>query len=171
MNTITKNIARLLSIFAFLLSVTISKAQTIEKINPVFDLPGSYDLTVGTFTDSLHGWFAERGIEENIWFTVDGGLTWSVQKYIGNEKIKDIFFLDYGHGWAVSLLPSEDSSKIYYTEDGGTNWISYTTPLIYTINFVDESTGIGVGKNGVYKTSDGGITWKKKNIDYDGDLL
>ncbi|KAB2846517.1 MAG: hypothetical protein F9K45_01710, partial [Melioribacteraceae bacterium] len=170
MNTITKNTVRLLSLFAFLLSGTFLKSQSIEKITPVFDPPGNYYLTLGAFTDTLHGWVGEPNINK-IWFTVDGGYSWHIQKEIGEEKLSDIFFLDYGHGWAVSVLPTEDSSKIYYTEDGGTNWISYTAPLIYTINFVDESTGIGVGKNGIYKTTDGGITWQKKNLDFEGTLL
>lgn len=106
--------------------------------------------------------------------TRDGGGSWRchVHVYIteavfGNpipwlRVPTDADFVNPNVGW---IAPNDD--WIYSTENGGTSWRLLRHPsweTLYEIDFVDESQGWLAGSDGVYFTSDGGLSWMRKDV-------
>ena len=88
-----------------------------------------------------------------------GGLvttTWQQPCPQGNT-IRDICFVDGGHGWAVG-----DHGTILRTTDGGESWQaqeSGTTRSLLDCSFVNRLHGWVEGSKVLLRTTDGGATW------------
>ncbi len=144
------------------------------------------------FTDALHGWAVANetihfdpfddpdGWQGRIFHTDDGGQNWIEQVLPGDAGlIHCIYFQDNLKGWAVGIRNDnidffmDNRGALYYTEDGGENWVEKYAPdidIVFThINFITEERGWAVGFAGnsgetggsVFKTTDGGKTWQR----------
>jgi photosystem II stability/assembly factor-like uncharacterized protein len=108
------------------------------------------------FINEKIGWTAGSGIKK----TTDGGKNWIVQDWLLNNKIMSIKFIDSLNGW-VSVL----YKGIYRTVDGGKNWdlsLSKENLSSYSrsICFVNKNKGWACGKENIYRTTNGGVTWE-----------
>ncbi|MFI5406862.1 MAG: YCF48-related protein, partial [Nitrososphaerales archaeon] len=105
--------------------------------------------------------------------TTNSGKIWENKFSTPSENLNTpdlssfIFFLDEFNGWAVLNAVDEGTGIIYKTTDGGENWtFSVTTSgnIIRSIFFTDQNIGWVTGSVGVFKSTDGGITWIEKNL-------
>jgi photosystem II stability/assembly factor-like uncharacterized protein len=123
------------------------------------------------FFNELEGW-ALTGTQ--VARTNDGGLTWydvTPPDLTATEYSLEVFFLDTTHAWLqkpeLNNFPKKGVQ--YYTSDGGSTWISSSTPFSGgDLSFLDENhgwmladLGLGAGSHAVavFQTSDGGATW------------
>lgn len=141
-------------------------SQEWIKVNPIFDPPGNYKYTYyGWFVDTKNGWW-DVGMAGpgSIWYTSNGGITWSKQLDSNEVGCYDIKFIDSLHGWFVGNFIPEDEYYILITKNGGKNWNKYSTPVINCISFVDSLNGFA-GGDSIYATTDGGIHWEPQKVD------
>jgi photosystem II stability/assembly factor-like uncharacterized protein len=98
------------------------------------------------FLDANTGWVCGRGTSTaNVWYTVDGGITWDVSANIFGV-FKSIHFINSKNGWVVGY-----SGNIYKTSDGGKNWykqISNASNNLNSVVFIDSNHGWAVGDQG-----------------------
>ena len=111
-----------------------------------------------SFFDGLHGYMV--GDRAKILYTADGGYTWD-HYFTGIFKnYNKIRFYDQNLGAIVG----KDLTMIV-TKNGGASWqqisgaFGLTTGDFSDIWFVDASTWLVSGTEGVLKTTDGGLTW------------
>ena len=87
----------------------------------------------------------------------------AVDSMSADKDLKDIFFADSMHGWAVGV-----EGTIIYTHNAGVSWTSQTSPTsddLHSVFFTDTLTGYAVGSFGVLvTTNDGGVTWTADTI-------
>lgn len=133
------------------------------------------------FYDGNTAWVS-RGTE--IYHTIDGGSHWG--KTILNIKEKwelciyQIDFLNQMDGYALVVSDAamgKMSKSIYKTNDGGENWQRigditnkiYSYPLSMKFKNANEGliTSTSRGENDIFtfKTTDGGTTWSKENME------
>jgi len=106
--------------------------------------------------------------------TVDGGKTWAVMVVPGAEKLdfRGIRAFDDKTALIMSSGPAEqDQARIYRTTDGGQDWHQVFEEkragiFFDTIAFWDRRHGILLsdpvdGHFAVFRTDDGGATWKQ----------
>ncbi|MFT3932316.1 MAG: YCF48-related protein [Chitinophagaceae bacterium] len=117
------------------------------------------DTTVGFtdifFVDNNNGFLCG---ESYIGKSTDGGLTW---KKVLPESIKgvyvNIFFVDANTGWVFGGT----NSNAMRTIDGGNTWLSVGRGIIFDGQFFDAKNGFVIAEGfGVFKTSDGGVTFQ-----------
>ena len=96
-----------------------------------------------------------------IYYTTDGGATWS----ISNRNRG--FFNPVALNGLTGIAGSDSTGGIYYTTDGGQTWsISNVTTGSFFSVALNGLTGIA-GSNselGIYYTTDGGATWSISNV-------
>ena len=91
--------------------------------------------------------------------TTDSGNTWMPRHLNITSALKGITFIDAFNGWIVG-----DNSTILKTVDGGNTWvhqIASTVNNLDKIQFIDSTTGWIRGDSKIYKTTDGGVTWRE----------
>lgn len=78
-------------------------------------------------------------------------------------NFKTVFFLDEKTGWIGGTARNGAGQRLIYTNDGGKNWYVINKKIsANAIFFFDKKKGFLVGNgNWLYKTEDGGRTWKK----------
>jgi photosystem II stability/assembly factor-like uncharacterized protein len=117
------------------------------------------------------GWLAgERNIsggEGVVLATTDGGATWEMQVSGAAGQLKDVWFADEAHGWAVG-----GANTILATADGGEHWTAQKAPGGYNdwygVTFTDPLHGWVVGgaapiaPGTILATGDGGKTWRRQ---------
>lgn len=155
--------------------VTTQKGKLWKTINggenwqEIF-IPSKHQLELVYFIDNKQGWIVDT--QAQIMSTEDAGLSWKLLEklktadndpsFIAPQKIQ---FVDKYNGWIA------DAFSIRKTRDGGKNW----QPLFLSrdekeiapqaFDFVNEDTGYFCSIDGwLYKTTNGGKTWVKKNI-------
>jgi photosystem II stability/assembly factor-like uncharacterized protein len=134
----------------------------LEAVSYTEDL----DLNDVVFVNADVGWVA--GDAGTILRTVDGGKTWEAQ--LGGdpasraEAVRKLHFLDERRGWAVQ------GRKLLHTSDGD-NWeeigslpygargLTFTSPQLGFVAGYPEEISMDAGV--IYRTTDGGRTWKK----------
>jgi photosystem II stability/assembly factor-like uncharacterized protein len=75
------------------------------------------------FSTPQSGFAAAGGFEEDtgrILGTTNGGQAWSRKLIVADNGVRDVFFLNPQVGWALIF----DGHYIYYTTNGGQNWLS-----------------------------------------------
>jgi len=98
------------------------------------------------FLDSQNGWLYGN---EN-YRTTDGGTTWSQLPFLGST-----YFMKF---YSQSFGLTTGNFGAYISRDGGLTW--NTSPNdIYSFDFIDSQIGLGVSANGIYKTTDAGLTF------------
>lgn len=104
---------------------------------------------------------AGGGSGGNVWYTDDGGATWSVPVNLGAGNLNDIYFADSNTGWTVGW-----GGQLYATTNGGATWASQNSGVsdtLYDIYAIGTSTAWAVGTGGVIlSTTDGGATWNQQ---------
>lgn len=150
--------------------VTTANGGTTWTETTPFDSASSF--TKIQFLDSLNGFiWGYPGLR-----TRDGGKNW--QLLPSDNRIGSLFFIDTLRGWGGY------SGYMYHTTDGGMVWqfqAYLEQPDQLTMNaicFVDSLNGWafgympygGVLSEGIFRTTDGGITWKNESVGLTGDL-
>lgn len=113
-------------------------------------------LDAVAFADDQHGWAV--GWDGTIVATSDGGSTWTPQTSGTTSDLKGVAFANPLTGWAVG-----DGGKLLATITGGATWSprsSGTTWDLDDVEALSPTTAVAVGLDGVFKTTDGGSTWK-----------
>ena len=126
-------------------------------------------ITKIIFINSQTGFCA--GLFGNIFKTSDQGDSWIKCDNESDGHIYDFCFVNEKVGYAGG------EKKVVKTIDGGETWriLADSPSEIYFIHFSDVNNGIAIGKGhytggdfgiwtkAIYTTSDGGITWEKKD--------
>ncbi len=107
------------------------------------------------FVDSLTGCaVSSYGILEK---TTDGGVTWVRRTGFPSQQYA-IEMSDTLKGWAGG-----DPASVVTTNDGWTTWTQRQiggAGYIADISFKDAQNGLMAGYKGIYKTTDGGTSWR-----------
>ena len=155
MNKITKTVLLVLTAAISTTSSFAQREKPAEQWESQSSLRDIYNMYCMSFRDEQNGWAAGQGI---IVHTADGGKTWQKQ-YVGAARIKCIYFKNAKDGFAGG-----ESDLYMYTHDGGTTWKEehslFSGQLFTKIFFTDDKTGFMLSEAGVFKSSDGGATWK-----------
>src|SRR5262245_23492321 len=107
------------------------------------------------FFDTQLGWAMGNGTTPNCCHerTLNGGATWqSFNGPIGSTY--DVRFLTSNFGHAVG------NYGFAITRNGGVSW-SFAPNSIHYVDFRNTSLGLGSSVNGLYRTSDGGVTFTR----------
>ncbi|MDI1337655.1 MAG: YCF48-related protein [Lacunisphaera sp.] len=128
-------------------------------------------LTGVAFPDAQHGWAV--GHDGVILATADGGQIWSRQDDgQGLDTVwLDVLFRDARHGFVVGAY-----GKFLVTADGGQSWTA-VRPSPDEVHFNRITAGPDgylylAGESGtVLASHDGGATWLKAEVPYDGSLF
>ncbi len=122
-------------------------------------------LTRIYFLDKRHGWSVGGTSDTGkglMFATSDGGQSWKeIQSdAFDSAMFRDVYFKDLEHGWIVG----NSKSGIVHTEDGGGSWRVIPLPdsprFLNRLHFIDSENGWAVGgRDGLYRTTDGGRTW------------
>jgi len=107
------------------------------------------------------GWSEDRayavGDDGTVVATVDGGGHWAPQPTGVLNDLRAVDFLDDANGFAVGL-----SGRVLRTEDAGGTWVR-SRPAALALNgvdVIDATRTVIVGREGVFRTSDNGATWR-----------
>lgn len=90
--------------------------------------------------------------------TANGGNTWTVSNIAASNgaALRALDFPDSQNGYVLNL----DSPVLYKTTNGGSSWQSVTLPKpFYDLQFFNYQIGVAGGQDGLYKTTDAGLTW------------
>jgi len=120
--------------------------------------------------DYRHIWFCTN--ESNVWFSNDGGLTWTDQNApapAADEELFYIHFIDEYFGWAVGGDITNATGYYIQTTDGGEHWSMATAePAVQcgTCVAVQDAQNVWVGMaNGVVRyTQDWGTSWATRTL-------
>ena len=136
---------------------------------------GRKDPLMGVeFINISEGWIIS--LTGNILHTDSGGKDWTLHENGAECAFLDIKFSGATNGYIVggnnTILRTENGGKegikcdvpeeMFEDESGG--FIETSEAILNAIHFIDADNGWVVGEYGmVYSTTDGGITWQKKN--------
>lgn len=112
--------------------------------------------------------------------TTDGGATWSspASGPFGLLTPFTYSFADKDYGWAVAAeatgVGDRVRNRIARTTDGGMTWTELLNDekpaggtRLLSIDFADRMNGLAAGWLGIYRTTDGGISWGAENLPRD----
>lgn len=151
---------------------SLAKSAEKPKFKGIWEpvsLQEDIDLASVWFVDNKTGWVS--GKHGTIMKTTDEGANWTAQ--LGGDPaakgpdIKDLFFVDATHGFAVGESERGISNKLLATSDGeswrqtGTIGTEYRGYRDYA--FTSPTNGVfleGSEGGGIFHTSDAGRTWK-----------
>ncbi|NUT16671.1 MAG: glycosyl hydrolase [Cupriavidus sp.] len=137
-------------------------------------VPVRATLNAVHFTDAASGWAV--GHWGAILRTIDGGLTWQVQRLDTkvDQPLFSVYFRDAAHGWAVGLW-----SLMLHTSDGGKTWRRLELPAppgakgadanLYAVFSGGPGTLIVAAERGrILRSTDEGATWRYVETGYQG---
>lgn len=155
-----KKLTKTLAVVIIALSSTLQMQAQQQKNPPVSwqeqyagrDMMNMYCMY---FKDANNGWV---GGASYILHTSDGGKTWEKQ-YEGQGRVLAIYFKNDKDGFAGG-----ESNLYISTHDGGKTWKETYTVFqgakFTKIFFTDQMHGYMLSDGGVYRSIDGGTTWK-----------
>jgi photosystem II stability/assembly factor-like uncharacterized protein len=118
-----------------------------------------YLLLGGAFAGSSNG--AIVGAGGSIYFTEDGGVSWTPANVFGDKqsKLNSVYFADNRNGWAVGA-----SGKVFQTFSGGKTWREQNSGVqadLFDVFFKNSAEGWAVGDQGVIlHTTTAGNVWR-----------
>lgn len=150
------------------------RARTVVKGAAIDDI---------SFVNARAGWlvnaYAEGQKSGRVYRTADGGRTWTLLPALGEGVyLESIFFRDEAEGWGVGRVylpgsvgvPPLDIAGglvrgvVLHTKDGGQSWREAQAggrePFFSGIHFADARHGWLLGRDAIYRTEDGGATWR-----------
>ena len=98
------------------------------------------------FLDSQNGWLYGN---EN-YKTTDGGTNWTQLPFLGSTYFMKFYSSNFG-------LATGNFGQ-YISRDGGLSWDPSPNDM-FSFDFIDDQIGLGVSANGIYKTTDAGLTF------------
>ena len=110
------------------------------------------DLFDVWFTDAQHGVAVGSGILR----TTNGGTSW-IQVVDASRVLCRVHFTDVRVGAAVGY-----GGTVFRTSDGGDTWVNRSIPgagTMAAVQWVDNNIGFVAGQDGIYRTTDGGLSW------------
>jgi photosystem II stability/assembly factor-like uncharacterized protein len=154
---------------------TVDGGQTWHTSAPIAPRlsPGSYPQLVLTFVDAQHGWLMVTATKASLMYrTQDGGQTWRDVSSAGPQCAAMIFSTT-SIGWSScgSAFGGGPVATLSVTHDGGVTWQDEALPTsqgcqcsvglpIFFDAMHGAARGYGNNGDGIYTTSDGGVTWR-----------
>jgi len=136
-----------------------------------FDVYG--DITKIFFVDPDVGWLCTGHGRGTIYRTNDGGLNWARQVApAAGVGFNSLYFTSQRDGWAVGDKDlggkgnegEEFEGVVLRTRDGGVSWtripVGERKHGLGDVRFTGEGTGWIVATNNVYRSEDGGNSWR-----------
>jgi len=120
--------------------------------------------------DYRHIWLCTN--EANVWFSSDGGLTWTDQNAPApgaNEGLWYIHFVDEHYGWAVGGFRTTPTGLLIQTTDGGEHWALATSEpqveLGTCVAVLDaNNVWVGMDDGDLWYTQNWGTTWTQRTL-------
>jgi photosystem II stability/assembly factor-like uncharacterized protein len=140
-------------------------------------ISGEASFTNVWFTDKQKGWLTGYvGVPEPfrplLFTTSDGGESWE-EINLADVGIlpESICFVDQKDGWLAGRRPVftgkpvSSGGILLHTTDGGRHWIPAQVdsidPFFNVVQFTDKVHGWLAGRDNLYRTDDGGNTWRR----------
>jgi photosystem II stability/assembly factor-like uncharacterized protein len=118
------------------------------------------------FANSAAGWAV--GVGGVILNTTNGGDTWTAQNSGTEQELSAVYFIDENTGWATGGGLSIKPAPLLKTTDGGQTWqpLPYGFSAFYIVDvfFVDANVGWVIESDSIYRSTDGGMTWKHEEF-------
>lgn len=133
----------------------------------------------GSFTDiffpSLTTGFALRSTN-SILLTTNGGTNFTSVNYTPNSLVggNKIIQLSTSNHLILGVDNANDTSFIFKSTNQGVNWTQHAriTGVFFNVAFINQSTGIICGDNGVaMRTTNGGANWTSVSTGTSNDLV
>ena len=171
-------------------------ARTFSFVSPTTGwIVGSVGAQMGTFRTTNGGtsWERQQGLVDVIGFadanngwvtgdmiglynysmlqTSDGGLTWPLERNLGNPCCSDIEVVSATTvclvNWTSTHSYLGEGKQV--THDGGVTWqgspVTSNATALYAVDFSDADHGWAVGHGGsIIHTDDGGLTWSVQQV-------
>lgn len=97
-----------------------------------------------------------------LYKTTNGGVNWQLISTTSFDFSfgGNVFFYDANTGYAA------DTIRVGKSSNGGTSWVVQKTlpPIYHDIHFVSNDIGYLTSDNYIFKTTDGGATWKNEVV-------
>ena len=158
---------------------------TWEDITPLG--PTDMAILAVEFLDPSYGWLmsgqwneTEATVQLHLSRTSNGGHSWITQPMLdpGHTGIPDeisMDFIDSLTGWVVVKQQTSSNASdglLFHTNDGGDTWTQLTLPSGNPVQFVTLTHGwtlAGPGRDKLFETIDGGLSWTERPIIADVD--
>jgi photosystem II stability/assembly factor-like uncharacterized protein len=143
------------------------KIQTLET---------KADLKDVWFSDKQSGWICgytngRDSIPLVLFATKDGGESWIELPFAERDMMPSSLCFVENEGWMSGHRYVENKSSVHleavllHTNDGGAHWapmpVTSDDPFFSLVRFTDKRNGWLVGRDNLYRTQDGGMTWRR----------
>ncbi len=118
------------------------------------DFDSDSQLLDVVYVDEQNGWITNNS--GRIFRTTDGGANWSGTVVENNESFVALSMLDNQRGWTITM-----NGEVYRTTDGD-GWEKISEEIDFlseSVLFVNENDGFAATFNGVFESTDGGVSW------------
>ena len=133
-------------------------------------LSGNFDFRDVWFVNQKHGWLTGwKSLRPLLLETLDGGESWTEIPIEADILPTSVCFVG-DEGWLAGDRRIDDGQSaklvgtLLHTDDGGKHWneiqFGQDEPFFTQVRFTDKGHGWLVGRDSLYRSEDGGKTWK-----------